>query len=259
MLITTILNGQNKMKQRTKYILIILLTILSTLIIERVIFFIYTYNPVISYEDAMNKVMERIENNDFAINDDSIVYSSKINREHSLLENCFHVEHIIEYKQFMTIGYDMGYSIDDASLHDAFLADQEKFQHNSILDYSQTFYSRIREALRCSKLDRFKISSRFCDFADENNDFSYYVVHNRFYKKQNDNKEYYLVQIFVQNEDEFLYISYLNRGTLTENYSLDENLSKRMFSTLIKCTENKVYLTETDKIEEKFFKQKVNK
>lgn len=59
----------------------------------------------------------------------------------------YYVEKRVEYEQFAQINYILSYSIDDESLHNAFLDLQNRLRWN-IWNEQESFYKRIREAFQ---------------------------------------------------------------------------------------------------------------
>ena len=49
-------------------------------------------------------------------------------------------------------------------------------------------------------------------------DKSFYVICNRFYKEKNPDREYYMIQIYMQNKDDFVYMSHFDWGKLVGRY-----------------------------------------
>ena len=66
---------------------------------------------------------------------------------------------------------------------------------------------------------RFSHSWEYCVFLKElSKDKSFYVICNRFYKEKNPDREYYMIQIYMQNKDDFVYMSHFDWGELVGRY-----------------------------------------
>ena len=139
--------GCSKIPQKIKYIILIILTSLATLFCERVIEFIRTFNPYYDTEKVIENAIDFIVNGKFRNSSDDIFFTTKVNGNVSLLENMYYVEKRVEYEQFAQINYILSYSIDDESLHNAFLDLQNRLKWN-IWNEQESFYKRIREAFQ---------------------------------------------------------------------------------------------------------------
>ena len=145
--------GQNKLPQKIKYIILIILTSLATLFFERVIEVIRTFNPYYDTEKVIENAIDFIVNGKFRNSSDDIFFTTKVNGNVSLLENMYYVEKRVEYEQFAQINYISSYSTDDESLHNAFLDLQARFKWD-IWDEQKSFYTRLREAFRKKSLKK---------------------------------------------------------------------------------------------------------
>ena len=146
--------GCSKIPQKIKYIILIILTSLATLFCERVIEFIRTFNPYYDTEKVIENAIDFIVNGKFRNSSDDIFFTTKVNGNVSLLENMYYVEKRVEYEQFAQINYILSYSIDDESLHNAFLDLQNRLKWN-IWNEQESFYKRIREAFQKKDLRNF--------------------------------------------------------------------------------------------------------
>ena len=57
-------------------------------------------------------------------------------------------------------------------------------------------------------------------------DKSFYVICNNFYKKENPNRNYYMLQIYMQNRDDFVYMSHFDWGILVGRYDKQDLTNK---------------------------------
>ena len=209
--------GQNKLPQKIKYIILIILTSLATLFCERVIEFIRTFNPYYDTEKVIENAIDFIVNGKFRNSSDDIFFTTKVNGNVSLLENMYYVEKRVEYEQFAQINYILSYSIDDESLHNAFLDLQNRFKWD-IWREQASFYKRLREAFRKKSLKNYRETTASVFLKELSKDKSFYVICNRFYKEKNPDREYYMIQIYMQNKDAFVYMSHFDWGKLVGRY-----------------------------------------
>lgn len=217
--------GQNKLPQKIKYIILIILTSLATLFCERVIEFIRTFNPYYDTEKVIENSIDFIVNGKFRNSSDDIFFTTKVNGNVSLLENMYYVEKRVEYEQFAQINYILSYSIDDESLHNAFLDLQNRLKWN-IWNEQESFYKRIREAFQKKDLRNYKEGSSSIFIEELSEDKSFYVICNNFYKKENPNRNYYMLQIYMQNRDDFVYMSHFDWGILVGRYDKQDLTNK---------------------------------
>ena len=216
---------QNKLPQKIKYIILIILTSLATLFCERVIEFIRTFNPYYDTEKVIENAIDFIVNGKFRNSSDDIFFTTKVNGNVSLLENMYYVEKRVEYEQFAQINYILSYSIDDESLHNAFLDLQNRLKWN-IWNEQESFYKRIREAFQKNDLRNYKEGSSSIFIEELSEDKSFYVICNNFYKKENPNRNYYMLQIYMQNRDDFVYMSHFDWGILVGRYDKQDLTNK---------------------------------
>ena len=75
----TISAGRNKIPQKIKYIVLIILTSLATLFFERVIEVIRTFNPYYDTEKVVEHAIDFIVNGKFRNSSDAIFFTTKVN------------------------------------------------------------------------------------------------------------------------------------------------------------------------------------
>ena len=209
----TISAGRNKIPQKIKYIVLIILTSLATLFFERVIEVIRTFNPYYDTEKVVEHAIDFIVNGKFRNSSDDIIFTTKVNGNIVLLENMYYVEKRVEYEEFAQINYISSYSTDDESLHNAFLDLQARFKWD-IWAQQESFYTRIREAFRKKSLKNYRAEFRSILLKELSEDKSFYVICTNFYKEKNPDRNYYMIQIYMQNKDDFVYMSHFDWGEL---------------------------------------------
>lgn len=214
----TILVGFNKLNKKIKIIIFIVLVSCLTLLLERIIGFIRTFNPYYDLEKVVENSIDYIENKKFRNHSDDIIFTTKVNEKLSLLENTYHVEKKLEYEQLKQLNCNPQYSVDEESLHDDFLKLQSQFEWDLWKEQS-FFYRRMRDTFNKKSLRFYKESSPSIVLFSENNGKSFYYVCNNFYKEGNSNRNYFMIQIYMQNNDEFVYMSHFEWGELTGLYN----------------------------------------
>lgn len=217
--------GLNKLPQKIKYIIIILTTSILTLFFEQIINSLRTYNLFCDEEWLILNSVDYISNGKFKNSSDDICYAAKVDEANSLLENMYFVEKKIEYEEFLKINSTTSYQTDDEALHQEFKNLQDEFKW-SLWDGQNSFYKRIREAFMKKDLKQYKETSPYLILEEISNDKSFYVICNRFYKKKNIDRSYYMIQIFMQNKNEFVYLSHFGWGELVGNYEKKELTEK---------------------------------
>ena len=221
----TISAGRNKLPQKIKYIVLIILTSLATLFFERIIEVIRTFNPYYDTEKVVKHAIDFIVNGKFRNSSDDIIFTTKVNGNIALLENMYYVEKRVEYEEFAQINYISSYSTDDESLHNAFLDLQARFKWD-IWDEQKSFYTRLREAFRKKSLKKYKESTASILLKELSEDKSFYVICNNFYKEKNPDRNYYMIQIYMQNKDDFVYMSHFDWGELVGRYDEKDLINK---------------------------------
>ena len=110
-------------------------------------------------------------------------------------------------------------------MHNAFLDLQNRLKWN-IWNEQESFYKRIREAFQKKDLRNYKGGSSSIFIEELSEDKSFYVICNNFYKKENPNRNYYMLQIYMQNRDDFVYMSHFDWGILVGRYDKQDLTNK---------------------------------
>ena len=187
------------------------------LVVVSIFWGILTYNPKYMCEDVLLNIIDRINKNNICNNKNELFYSRIVNQDKTLLENIYISEKNVEYEQVEELQqrYPNEKLIQNLTIDENELTNMyNKLDSKNHFYIIKSFINRIEDSFNVTSKESLKSIALNFLCRKENEVESFYIISENFYKPGIKKINYYKIHIFIQKENQFVYMSFFDKGEL---------------------------------------------
>ena len=187
------------------------------LVVVSIFWGILTYNPKYMCEDVLLNIIDRINENNICNNKNELFYSRIVNQDKTLLENIYISEKNVEYEQVEELQqrYPNEKLIQNLTIDENELTNMyNKLDSKNHFYIIKSFINRIEDSFNVTSKESLKSIALNFLCRKENEVESFYIISENFYRPGIKKINYYKIHIFIQKENQFVYMSFFDKGEL---------------------------------------------